>query len=117
MTDTEEPEQTVRQPPILAPQQWRLYKLLAHARTLAKHSIQPYTDVTYVEHMLHGWPKDETEVLEGHTGPPDTTPCTTWAHLVPDRDIHALAKLIRDTVPKYSFTDNNRIQTTPTPPS
>ena len=66
-TEAEGPEKTVTQPPRPAPQQWTLYKLLAHARTVAEHSIQPYTDIKYVEHMLQEWPKYETEVLDGHT--------------------------------------------------
>ena len=83
-----------------------LYKLLAHARTLAEHSIQPYTDVTYVEPMLQDRPKYETEVLDGQTGPPETTPPTTRDHLVPDGDISGLAKLIHNAAPKHPFDDS-----------
>ena len=82
MTDVEEPEQTITQLPQLATQQWTLYKLLAHACTLAKHSIQPYTDVTYVECMLHDRPKYEMEVLAGHRGQLDTAPRAAWDDLV-----------------------------------
>ena len=35
----EDPEQTETQPPRPAPQQWTLHRLLAHACTLAEHSI------------------------------------------------------------------------------
>ena len=61
-TGEEDPEQTVTQVPKPTPQQWTLYKLLAHARTLAEHGIQPHTDVTYVGRMLQDWPKYETDV-------------------------------------------------------
>ena len=105
MKDAQEPERTITDPAKPAPQQCTLYTLLAHARTLTEHSIQPYTDVTYVERMLQDWPKYETQVLEGHTGPPDTAPRTAWDHLVPDGDIGALAKFIRDTAPKHPFAD------------
>ena len=46
------PEPTTTQAARPAPQRWTLYKQLAHARTLAGHSIQLYTDATYVERML-----------------------------------------------------------------
>ena len=105
-TEAEDLEQTGTQPPRPAPHQWTLYRLLAHARTLAEHSIQPYKDCTYVEPMLQDWPRYETEVLEGHTGLPDTTPHTTFDVLVPDRDISALAKLIKIWVPKHPFEDS-----------
>ena len=88
-----------------------LYKLLAHARTLAERSIQPYTDVTYVEQMLQDWPKYETEVLEGHTGLPATTLPTTWDDVMPDEDISALAKNIQHTAQGTPST------TATTPPS
>ena len=105
-TEAEERGQTTTQPPRPAPQQWTLYRLLAHARTLGEHSIQPYTDVTYVERMLQDWTKYETEVVEGHTGPPDTTPRAAWEDLVPDGDIGALAKLVQNTAPNHPFEDN-----------
>ena len=78
-----------------APRQWTLYKQLAHSCTLAEHSIQPYTDAAYVERMPRDWKKYKTGILEGHTGPLDTTPRTTWDSIVPDRDIGALAMTIR----------------------
>ena len=62
------PEPAATPAPILAPRHWTLSKQLAHDRTLAEHSIQPY-----VERMLQDWTKYKTEVLEGHAGPPDTT--------------------------------------------
>ena len=68
------PEPTVTPPLRPAPRHWTLYKQLTHASTLAEHSIEPYTDAAYVERMLQDWTKYETEVLEGHTGPPDITP-------------------------------------------
>ena len=104
-TEVEDPEKTEIQPPRPTPQQWTLYKLLAHARTLAEHSIQPYTEVTYVERILQDWLKYETEVLEGHTGPPATTPSTTWDELVPDGDISRLAKVIQNKAPRQPFDD------------
>ena len=73
-TRAEDPEQTETQPPRLAAQQWTLYRLLAHARTLAEHSIQPYQDVIYLGRMLQASAKYETEVLEGRTGPSAQTP-------------------------------------------
>ena len=75
----------------LPPKHWTLYKQPAHARTLAEHSIKPYTDAVYVERMLQDWTNYGTEILEGHRGPPDTTPRTTWDSVVPDRDIGAPA--------------------------
>ena len=77
VTEAEEPQQPTAQPTSPAHQQWTLLGQLAHARTLAEHSIRPYMDVTYVEGMLRGWTKCEMEVPEGHTGPPDTTPQAT----------------------------------------
>ena len=50
-----------------------------------------------MERLLQDWTKDETEILEGHTGPPDTTPRTTWDSVVPDGDIGALAATARPT--------------------
>ena len=76
-TEEEHPEQTVTEPPRPASEQWPLYKLLPHAGALAEHSIRSYKDITYVERMLQDWPKYETEVLEGQTGLPDTTPRAT----------------------------------------
>ena len=105
-TEAKDPEQTVTQPPRPTPQQWTLYKLLAHARTLAEHSIQLYPDDTYLECMLQQRPKYGTEVLEGHSGPSETTPRTTWDELAPNSDISALAKLIQDTAPKQPFDDS-----------
>ena len=105
-TEEEDPEQTETQPPRQTPLQRTLYKLLAHAWTLAEHSIQPYTDVTYVRRMLQDWPKYGTEVLEGHTQPPATTPRTTWDNLVPDGDISALPKVIQNKAPKHPFDDS-----------
>ena len=102
-TEAKDPEQTVTEPPRPAPQQWILYTVLAHAHTLAEHSIQPSKDITYVVRLLQDWLKYETEVLEGHTGPPDTTLRTTWDDLVPDADISALAKLIQNKAPKHLF--------------
>ena len=48
-----------------------------------------------MERMLQDWTKYETEILEGHTGPLDTTPSTTWESVVPDGDIGALAATAR----------------------
>ena len=89
-----------------AAQQWTLYRLLAHARTLPENSIQPDTDITYVERTLQDWPKYETGVLQGHTRPPDTTDRTTWDDLLPNIDISALAKLIQNTAPRHTFADS-----------
>ena len=98
-----------------APRHWTLNKELAHARTLAEHSvnsIQPYTEAAYVERMLQDWTKYETEVLEGYTGPPDTTSHTTWDDVVPDGNIGALATTVRTTFkdcskPYHPFGDHN----------
>ena len=57
-----------------------------------------------MERMLQDWIKYETEVLEGHTGPPDATPRTTWDEVVPDTDIGALATTICTT-----FEDSPRL--------
>ena len=81
------PEPAVTPPGGPAPRHWTLYQQLAHVRTLAEHSTQPYTEAAYVKPMLQDWTKYETEVLEGHTGPPDATSCTTWDDVVPDGDI------------------------------
>ena len=102
---------TTDPPTIPAPRHWTLYKQLAHARTLAEHSIQPYTDAAYVDHMLQDWTKYETEILEGHTGAPDTTPRTEWDSVVPDRDIGGLATTVRTpfedrSKPDHPFGDN-----------
>ena len=64
-------------PPQAGPRHWTLYQQLAHARTLAEHSIQPYTETAYVEHMLQDWTKYETKVQKGHTGPAGATSRTT----------------------------------------
>ena len=61
VTEAKEPKQTTTQQPRPAPLQWTLYRLLANAPTLAEHSIQPYTDVTYFQRMLQDWTKYETE--------------------------------------------------------
>ena len=105
-TRAEDPEQIKPQPPRPTPQQWTLYKLLTHACILADHSIQPYTDVTYLEQMLQDWPWYETEVLEGDAGRPATTHPTTWNDLVPNGEIGALAKTIQDTAPGHPFDDS-----------
>ena len=105
------PEPAATPPPRPTPRHWTLYRQLAHARTLAEHSIQPYTEAAYVERMLPDWTKYETEVLEGHTGPPGATSRTTWDDIVPDRDIGALATTVRETFgdvsrPDHPFGDN-----------
>ena len=105
-TKAEDPEQTETQPPRPTPHQWALHKPLAHARTLAEHSIQPYTDVTYVERMLQDWPKYAKKVLQGHTGRPGTTPPTVWDDLVPHGVIGALARTIHHTAPRHPFDDS-----------
>ena len=46
------PEPARTRPLRPASRHWTLYQQLAHARTLAEHSIQPYTDAAYVERML-----------------------------------------------------------------
>ena len=56
--------------------------------------------------MLQDWTKYETEVLEGHTGPPDTTSCTTWDSVVPYGDIGALATTVRTTFEDCSKPDH-----------
>ena len=106
------PEPAGTPPSRPAPRHWTLYQQLAHARTLAEHSIQPYTEAAYVEPMLQDWTKYETEILEGHTGPPGTTSRTTWDDVVPDGDIGALATTVRTTFedslrPDHPFGDNN----------
>ena len=106
------PSQPRPPPPGPAPRHWTLYKQLAHAHTLAEHSIQPYTEAAYVERMLQDCTKYKTEVLEGHTGQPDTTSRTTWDNVVPDRDIGALAMTVCTTFedcsrPDHAFWDNN----------
>ena len=88
------PEPAATPPPGLAPGHWTLYRQLAHARTLAEHSIRPYTEAAYVECLLQDWTEYETEVLEGHTGPSDTTSRTTWDDVVADGDIGALATTV-----------------------
>ena len=65
-----------------------------------------------MERMLEDRTKYKTEVLEGHTGPPGTTSCTTWEDVVPDGDIGALATTVRTTFeecsrPDHPFGDNN----------
>ena len=106
---TPEPAATPQRRP--TPRHWTLYRQLAHARTLAEHSIRPYTEAAYVERMLQDWTKYETEVLEGHTGPPGATSRKTWDNIVPDGDIGALATTVRATFrdgsrPDHLFGDN-----------
>ena len=106
------PEPAATPPPRSAPQHWTLYQQLAHARTLAEHSIQPYTQAAYLERMLQDWTKYETEVLEGHTDPSGATSRTTWDDVVPDGDIGALATTVRSTFedcsrPDHPFGDNS----------
>ena len=105
------PKLTAIPPTRPAPRHRTLYKQLAHARTLAEHSIQPYKDAAYVERMLQDSTKYETEIPEGHTGPPDTTPRTTWDSVVPDGDIRTLATIVRTpfedrSKPDHPFGDN-----------
>ena len=104
-------EPTATPPPRPTARHWILYRQLAHGCTLAEHSIRPYTEVAYVERMLQDWTKYETEVLEGHTGPPGATSRTTWDDIVPDGDIGALATTVRATFgdssrPDHPFGDN-----------
>ena len=105
------PEPAATPPSRPTPRHWTLYRGLAHARTLAEHSIRPYTEAAYVERMLQDWTKYETQVLEGHTGPPGATSRTTWDDIVPDGDIGALATTVRATFgdgsrPDHPFGDN-----------
>ena len=100
------PEPTATPPPRPAPRHCTLYKQLAHAPTLAEHSIQPYTEAAYVERMVQDWTKYETEVLEGHTRPPGTTSRTTWDNVVPDGDIGALVTTVRTTLEDCSKPDH-----------
>ena len=83
-----------------------LYQQLAHARTLAEHSIQTYTEAAYVERMLQDWCKYETEVLEEHTGPPGAKSRTTWDDVVPDGHTGALATTVRTTFEDCFRTDH-----------
>ena len=101
-TEKKEPttEPAATPPARQAPRHRTLCKQLAHARTLAEHSIQRYTEAVYVERMLQDWTKCETEVLEGHMGPPENTSRTTWDDVIPDRDIGAL-----DTTVCTTFED------------
>ena len=98
-TEKKEPTPKPPRPPQTgpAPRHWTLNQQLAHARTLAEHSIQPFTEAAYAERMLQDWTSYEREVLEGQTGPLDTTSRTTWADVVPDGDIGALATTVRTT--------------------
>ena len=100
------PAPTATPPLRPAPRHWTLYKQLAHARTLAEHSIRPYTESAYVERMLQDWTKYEMEVLEGHTGPPGTTSRTTPEDVVPDGDIRALAETVRTAFEDCSKPDD-----------
>ena len=106
------PEPAATRPPRQAPRHWTLYQQLAHARTLAAHSIQPYTEAAYVERMLQDWTKYETEVLEGQTGPSGATSRTAWDDVVPNGDIGALATTVRTTCegcsrPDHPFGDDS----------
>ena len=56
--------------------------------------------------MLQDWTKYETEVLEGHTGPPGTTSHTTWDGVVPDGDIGPLATTEDCSRPHHPFGDD-----------
>ena len=100
------PEHTATPPRRLAPRHLTLYQQLAHARTLAEQSIQPYTETAYVERMLQDWTKNEMQLLQRHTGPPDATSRTTWDDVVPDRDIGALATTVRTTFEDCSRPDH-----------
>ena len=106
------PEPAATPPPQPAPRRWTLYQQLAHACTLAEHSIQLCTDAAYVERMLQDWTKYETDVLEGHTGPQGAKSRTTWDDVVPDGNIGALAATVRTTFgdcsrPNHPFGDNS----------
>ena len=64
-----------------------------------------------MERILQDLTKYETEILEGHTGPPDTMPCTTWDSVVPGGDIRSLAATVRtpledDSNPNHPFEDD-----------
>ena len=100
------PKPAATPPPRPTPRHWTLYRQLAHARTVAEHSIRRYTEAAYVEHMLQDWTKYETEVLGGHTGPPGATSRTTCDDIVPDGDIGALATTVRATFGDGSRTDH-----------
>ena len=63
------PEPTATPPTRPAPLHWTLYKQLANARTLAEHSIQPYTEAAYVECMLQDWTKYKTDKEKHHVAP------------------------------------------------
>ena len=61
--------------------------------------------------MLQDWTKYETEVLKGHTGPPDTSSRTTWDNVVSEGDIETLATTVRTMFedcsrPDHSFGDD-----------
>ena len=104
------PEPAATPPARRATRHWTLYRQLAHACTLAEHTIQPYTEAAYVERMLQDWTKYETEVLEGHTGPLDAISRATWDDVVPDGDIGGLRS-------KTSPNPTTRLETTVTAPS
>ena len=59
-----------------------------------------------MEGMVQDWTKFETEILEGHTRPPDTTPRTTWDSAVRDGDIGALATTVRTLFEDRSKPDH-----------
>ena len=88
------------------PQQWTLYQRLAHAHTLAEHNINPYTANTYVESMPEDWKKYETDILEGHRGPQNTTAPMAWDDRVPNGDIGGLATAVQQTEPSHPFDDH-----------
>ena len=48
----------------------------------------------------------QTEILEGHTGPPDTTPCTAWDSVLPEGDIRGLATTVPVPVVDGSKSDH-----------
>ena len=65
-----------------------------------------------MERMLQDGTKYETEVLEGHTGPPGATSRTTWDDVLLDGDIGTLATTVRTTfedcsIPDRPFGDNS----------
>ena len=59
-----------------------------------------------MKRMLQDWTKYGTEILEGHTGPPDTTPRTTWHSVVPDGGIGALVTTVRNPFKDSSKPDH-----------
>ena len=59
-----------------------------------------------MERMLQDSMKYKTEVVEGQARPADTTPCTAWNDLVPDKDIGALTTIIQNTAPNHIIEEN-----------